>query len=154
MLNEHYDIQKTLCVFPYINLELPVHPYKKYKIHSHSASDLLTDVLYHFLITINQISSHSYKNEKTTQHGIQTIFDKNLLSDFVDVLVSVLHEMNTFTMCTQNSVLLKNDMKCKFPPDRVRSQTAVNITSDLLSLYCVFFPYGAATQRGSWPPHS
>jgi hypothetical protein len=90
---------------------------------------------------INQISSHLYKNEKTTQHGIQTIFDKNLLvSDLLDVSVSVFHAMNTFTMCTQNSVSLKNDMKCKFPPDRVRSQTAVNITSDLLSQYCVFFP--------------
>jgi len=86
MLNERYHIQKTLCVFPYINLELPVHPYEKYIIHSHSASDLLTDVQHHFLIMTNQISSHLYKNEKTTQHGIQTIFDKNLLvSDFLDV---------------------------------------------------------------------
>jgi len=59
------------------------------------------------------------------------------LSNYVDVSVSVFHAMNTFTMCTQNSVSLTNDMKSKFPPDRVRSQTAVNITRDLLSLYCV-----------------
>jgi hypothetical protein len=55
----------------------------------------------------------------------------------VDVSVSVFHVMNTFAMCTQNSVSLTNDMKCEFPPDRARSQTAVNITLDLLSLYCV-----------------
>lgn len=121
MLNECYHIQKTLCVFPYINLELPIHPYEKCIIPSHSVSDLLSDIRHHFLIMINQISSHLYKSEETTYHGIQIIFNKNMhLSNYVDVSVSVFHVMNTFTMCTQNSVSLTNDMRSKFPPDRVR----------------------------------
>lgn len=66
MMNERYHIQKTLCVFPYTNLELPVHSYEKYIIPSHSVSDLLTDIQHHFLIIINQFFIHLYKNEDTT----------------------------------------------------------------------------------------
>ena len=63
-LNERYQIQKTMCVFPYLNLELPVHSYKKYIIPRHSESDLLTDIQHHFLKTINQISSHLHKKQR------------------------------------------------------------------------------------------
>jgi hypothetical protein len=98
-------------------------------IPRHNESNLSTDLQHHLFQMINYISSLLFKkhrNNTPTHRRTWIIFDEDLLfSKLVDISISIFYT-NTLTRCKQNSVSLENDMRCKFPPAGVRSQTAVN----------------------------